>query len=265
MFHLFRTVLILLALAAPLLAQYPPTLMYMSRGDRSEGLAAEPKSADAIVLISAVADAKQRPSYGDWPASLRLRFYLPRDERRAQVKVRQLRALTGYDVLDSVAPRSPWLAGVVNEFPWPTDVIARVYDFQVPTSRREAVTKDDWLAGLGVVVGLGDADAPAVRQSLSVAPAALHHSNQTVDVSGYLFTFRTNAPASVTGSVLSAANVDVLSGLRYDATSGSPFTVKWSAGDQPEGWYRLVLNASLAGQPQIVVRFYHKRLLSGAK
>ncbi len=135
----------------------------------------------------------------------------------------------------------------------------------MPASRREAVTKDDWLAGLGVVVGLGDEGAPATRSSMVVAPATFHHSDQPLDVSGYLFTFRTNASAIVTGSVLSAANTEVLSGMRYETSPGSPFTVKWSVANQPEGWYRLVLNASLAGQPQIVVRFFHTRSLPGGE
>ena len=246
--------------------QYPPTLTYMPRGDRSEGLAADPKSADAIVLISALADLKQRVTYDEWPSALRMRFYLPKEEPKPRVNVRQIRSPKGYYVLDNVAPPSPpgaWVPAAVNEFRWPpSDVMAKIYDFQYPASSGALVSKGDWIAGLGVVVGLGDTGAATGSQNVAVAPAALYHSNQPLNVSGYRFTFRTNAPAVVTGGILSVANKAVLPGLRYDAIAGSPFTVFWPISAEPEGWYKLVLNVSFAGRPQVVVRFYHKDSLA---
>lgn len=258
--------LFVLLATTPVFVQYPSTLAYMPRGGRSEGLAADPKSADAIVLISAVADLKQRETYDGWPSALRMRFYLPKEEPKPRVNVRQIRSPKGYYVLDNVAPPTPpgsWVPAAVNEFRWPPiDVMAKVYDFQYPAGGGALVSRSDWIAGLGVVVGLGDAGAAAGSQSVAVAPAALFHSNQPLDVSGYRFTFRTNAPAVVTGGILSAANKPILPGLRYDAIAGSPFTVFWPSDAAPEGWYKLVLNVSFAGRPQVVVRFYHKDSLA---
>jgi hypothetical protein len=255
---------VVLAAAALSAQYYPPTLMYMARGDWKEGLEAEPKSADAIVLLSAIADVRPADTYVKWPELLRVRYFLPKGESRPQMTVRQMRSLIGYYKLDSVDPKkiAP-VSGAVNEFTWPSSVVSRVYDFQVAKSG-SAVTRQNWVAGLGVLVTLGDT-GPIGRQTLTVAPAALHYSTQPLEVVSYLLTFRTNAPAQVTGVIQDASKHNVLSDLRYDVTSGSPFTVRWAVGMQPEGWYTLLLDASLKGQPQIVVRFYHRRSLAAAK
>lgn len=257
--------LFVLVAGASVLAQYPSTLMYMSRGDRSEGLAAEPKSASAMALISALADVKPRETFNEWPEGLRLRFYFPKGESPPSIRVRQLRSLAGYYVLDNVTPPKPWAPGAVNEFPWKPDIIAKIYDYQVGAAKRPEIGKADWFAGLGVVVSLGRAAAPGDRQSLVIAPAAVHYSDQPLEVLNYLFTFRTNAAAKVSGDILNSANDRVFSALEYQVTAGSPFTVKWPITNQPDGWYRLVLDASLAGQLQMVVRFYHKRSLPVTK
>jgi hypothetical protein len=256
------TIIVLAATAV--FAQYPPSLSYMSRGDWKEGLEAEPKSADAIVLLSVIADVKPTETYVKWPERFRVRYYLPKEESRAQMTVRQIRSLSGYYKLDNVDPKkiAP-VAGTVNEFTWPSNVISRIYDYQI-AKNSTTLTRDNWMAGLGVLVSLGDA-RPAGRQTLTVAPAALHHSNGPLQVVNYLLTFRTNAPAQVTGVIQDADKQTVLSGLRYDVTAGSPFTVRWPVGAQPEGWYTLLLDASLKGQPQMVVRFYHRRSLATPK
>ena len=257
--HLASSLCVLAAGSLVFAQLYPPELLYGPRGNRSEGLAAEPKSADAIVLISALADVNSRDALAEWPAELHLRFYLPRDAGQPSIRVRQLRSLTGYYKLDNVTPTRPWAAGGVNDFSWTKNVLARVYDYQVPATRRTEITKSDWLSDLGVVVTLGST-APGNLQNLTVAPSALDQSNRPFAVSSYWFTLRTNAPATVTGAIFSAANKEVFSGLKYEATPGSPFTIKWLPKGQAEGWYRLMLDASLAGKPQLLVRFYHKAI-----
>jgi len=243
---------------------YPVALRYLPRVEpsRQEGLAAEPKSADAIVLVSALADVTGPEILGDWPPQFHLRFFLPAGEPSPDIRIRQLRSLTGYYMMDSVAPPKPWAPGVVNEFAWTRDVVADVYNFQVPPERRKDVTKGDWLAGLGLVVSLGTAGPTASLQRFTVAPAVLTSSNRPLAVVNYLFSFRTNAAAKVTGAILSSSDRVVYTTPPYQATSGSPFTVRWPAGDRPEGWYRLVLDVSFEGQPQVVVRFYHRRSLA---
>jgi hypothetical protein len=243
---------------------YPVTLRYLPRVEpgRQEGLAGEPKSADAIVLVSALADVTPVENLADWPSQFRLRFFLPAGESAPDISIRQLRSLTGYYMMDTVAPPKPWTPGVVNEFAWARDVVADVYNFQVPLGRQKEITKRNWLAGLGLVVSLGTTGPTANLQRVTVAPAVLTSATGPLNVVNYLFSFRTNAEATITGTILSSSDRPVYTSPRYPATSGSPFTVRWPAANQPEGWYRLVLDASLAGQPQLVVRFYHKRSLA---
>jgi hypothetical protein len=250
------------------LAQYQPaTLAYMSRGDRSEGLVTEQKSAEDIRLLSALVDVKRRETYNEWPAALRLRFYLPNQQSAAHVTLRQIPSPKGYYMLGNLTPPKPWTAASINEYRWPTTVISRVYEYQVPTARRTEFTKEDWMADLGVVVTLGEAEDAAVRQKVDVAPAALFHSDQPLEVAAYQFTFRTNAPATVTDSILSGANERVISNPDRAVTAGRPFTVRWPVSGQAEGWYQLTLDVRFTGgtdgkSQQRVVRFYHRRSLS---
>ena len=255
----------------PVLAQYnPATLAYMLRGDRREGLVSEHRSAEDVRLLSAIAEVKGRESYTDWPESLRVRFFLPKNQTAAHVTVRQIPAPKGYYLLGDVKPPKPWSAAAVNEFRWTADVIAKVYEYQVPAGRRAMFTKEDWMTDLGVVVALGDAQEVFVRQKIEVAPAALFHSGQPLDVVAYQFTFRTNAPAEVSDAFVSASNLRVSSTRVRTATAGRPFTIRWPVSGQPEGWYQLSLDIAFGGQAdgrsqQRVVRFYHKPSLSGPR
>ncbi len=266
--------LLVLGACSVVLAQaYPKDLRYGPRGDRSEGLQGEPKGADAIVLVSAVADVQPHDTLAEWPEMLRLRFFLPKEpppmtaapastDLRPLVRVRQLRSLTGYYILDSVAPTTPWTFGTVNDFSWKRNIVQKVYEYQVPEPQRKDITKSGWLAGLGVVVSLGGGGS---LRSMTVAPAALEHTNRAVEVSKYLFTFRSTAPAVVTGAITSSTNQTILSGLKFTVVPGSPFTVAWPVTNQPDGWYRLKLDATLPGDPEVNVRFYHKKVLPSAK
>lgn len=240
--------------------QYPRSLAYQPRGNRAEGLAAAPKSDSAIVLVSAVADATPRSPTTDWPQTLRLRFFYPTGEQSPILRVRQLRSNTGYYVMDRVTPTPPWAAGAVNSFSWGTSVASQAYDFQVPPVQREKNPKGDWLAGLGVVVTLGSGGSAGQLQRLTVAPATFEQGDGPLRVASYLFSFRTNEAAIVTGSIVNdVSSQPVLSGLNYTVTAGSPFTVRWPAASTPDGWYRLLLDVAFAGQqPQVAVRFYHK-------
>jgi len=248
------------AISVALAQQYPTTLQYLPRGDRSEGLVAAPKSAAAMVLVSAVAKLAVAPEpLPEWPESLHLRFYLPRDGASPSVRIRQLSSFAGYYQMDSVVPAKPWVSGAVNDFTWNRDVIAGIYDYQAARAGHGIRTKDLWLAGLGIVVSLGPSGAEGGLQNLTVAPALLDYSNRRpLSTSRYEFTFRTNAAARVTGAIRSPSNTEVLAGINYQVTSGDPFTIKWDLKNTPpEGWYRLMLETSFEGQPQFIVRFYH--------
>ena len=260
----------LLAFVTPIAVHaqlYPPTLMYQLRDKKwSEGLQAEPKSAEALALVSAIADVQSRETYLQWPNSFQLRFFLPRAEQDAGVTIRQITSPRGYYRLDNVTPPAPWKPGSVNDYQWPSTVIAGVYEFQVPERDRTTFTRDDWMADLGVVVSVGDAAATAGRQELTVSPAALFHSTAPRDITAYLFTWRSNAPAGITYSILSSTNARVFTGPARTADANSPFTIRWPVAGQAEGWYRLVIDASFTNadgrSQQWIMRFYHRPSLA---
>jgi hypothetical protein len=102
---------------------------------------------------------------------------------------------------------------------------------------------------------------------MTVAPAALFHSSQPRDVGAYLFTFRPSASAEVKETFLSEASKRATPLNPRPVDANSTFTTKWISSDQPEGWYRLILDVSFKSAPaspaqQWVVRFYHRPTLS---
>jgi hypothetical protein len=244
-----------------LLAQIPKDLRYGPRTTHHEGLLSDLKSAAALVLVSATAIGP-RDTPSQWPDSLRLRFFLPKEQSRPSISVVQLESLTGYYALDKIRSAS-WTAGSANEYAWKTDMVQDVYEYQTPASQRTAAGRSKWLAGLGALVTLGAPGATSL-QKVSVAPAVIASSAQPTTITGYRFTFKaTMAAATVTGRLKSSTGADLLSGLKYPVSSGTPFTVEWRPpGTQAEGWYTLTVEATTApGQPHTEVSFFHKRTL----
>jgi hypothetical protein len=244
-----------------LLAQIPKDLRYGPRTTHNEGLLSDLKGAGALVLVSATAVGRDTPP-AQWPESLRLRFFLPKEQSHPSVSVIQLESLTGYYALDKIRSAS-WTAGSANEYAWKTDMVRNVYEYQTPASQRTDAGRTKWLAGLGALVTLG-APGAASLQKITVAPAVIATSKQPAAIAAYRFTFKaTMASATVTGQLKSAAGVELLSGLKYPVSSGTPFTVEWRpSGTQAEGVYTLTVEATTApGQPHTEVTFFHKRAL----
>ena len=244
-----------------LLAQIPKDLRYGPRATHYEGLLGAPKGAGALVLVSATAVGQGKLST-QWPDSLRLRFFLPKEQTQPSISVMQLESLTGYYALDKIRSAS-WTAGSANEYAWKTDMVRSVYEYQTPAPQRSDAGRGKWLAGLGALVTLG-APGTASLQKLSVAPAVIATSKEPAAITAYRFTFKaTMASATVTGRLKSATGADVLSGLKYPVSSGTPFTVEWRPlGTHAEGWYTLTVEATTApGQPNAEVSFFHKRAL----
>jgi hypothetical protein len=213
----------LLLAALPLLAQYERKLQYQNRGDRWEGVKAEPVGGNDVELLSALVDAREPSSA--WPPVLHLRFYLP-TPGPVSITVRQPRPKTTYYWLDQVVPRTPWRPNAANEFTWRTETVLK---------ELRGVT----LADLGAVVRLGPAKGPSNRER--VAPTALYFTGPPATVGGYRFTFKTNGGAQVTGKIY-RGDREVFQRPRNRETAGSPFTVSWPAQGQPDGEYRLVLS-----------------------
>jgi hypothetical protein len=256
--------LLLLASSPVWVQQIPSTLKPMPRdgGRYQEGLVLAPRTDQTIALVSAVVSLKQPETYDTWPSLLRLRFFVPPDQPRPSIRIRQFRSQNGYYVLEGVKPVQTWNPGAVNEFSWSSDVMASAYQWQSKWEASALRTRAQWVRDLAIVVRLGD-DGPIISGELNVvAPAALYYSDAPMEIADYRFAFTTNAPGTVKALITRDGAGKALLEETYDALPGSLSTVVWTVAGQPAGWYTLRLDASFPGHPQMVVRFYHLRSFS---
>lgn len=220
---------------------------YMSRGDRSEGILAQPVSGDDIALISARV-APVGGSSGSALERMRLTFYLP-DPETVHVTVRELDNRFYY-WMDKVRPPESWRPGKINSFLWPTrDVLQWLYD--------RGLKAED----LGAIVRLSETGAPSARER--VAPALLSGDARPVAIESYLFTFKSNLTARLTCSLYPDPGTNALWSKEFHRVSaGRPFTCQVPLGALrlKRGDYRLELdgysldtNAPVRQQ----VRFFH--------
>lgn len=231
-----------LLLSLPALAdQYD----YADRGDRSEGILAQPVSGDDITLISARVAPVGGPA-GSAPERMRLTFYLP-EKGPVHVTVRELDNRFYY-WMDKVRPPGSWQPTRANSYRWPTrDVLQWLYD--------RGLKPDE----LGAIVRLADTGAPSARER--VAPALLSGDDGPVTPQSYLFTFKTNLTAQLDCSLYP----DTEQGAVWSKTftrvgAGRPFTCQVPLSALKRGDYRLEVdgysldtNAPLRQQ----VRFFH--------
>jgi hypothetical protein len=218
---------------------------YMVRGDRYEGILAQPVSGDDIALISARA-APVGGFSGSVPKRMRLTFYLPEQEP-VHVTVRELDN-HHYYWMDKVLPPDPWRPRRTNSFHWPTrDVLQWLYG--------QGMKPDD----LGAIVRLSETGAPSARER--VAPALLSGDDRPVAVKSYLFTFKSNLPADLTCSLYADQGKNVLWSKDFHRVSaGRPFTCEVPLGALKEGDYRLEIDGKSLDKNAPVrqqVRFFH--------
>ena len=247
----------------PVLVQVPSTLARQSResGLYQEGLVFTPKTASALTLVSALATVTAGATFTDWPKDFSLRFFIPPDQHTAFVRLRQFSSQSGYYVLDDVASRVRWKPGALNEFSWPADVMAGVYTYQASREPDRVGTKAKWLGEIGMIVRL-DGDGPIISGGSAIVAPAVLYGTLPAAVTGYRFGFTTNATTTVQASVTAEAGGPPLMKWSPNAAGGGLSTIIWPATGQKDGWYRLLLTADFPGQPQMVVRFYHRRTLS---
>ncbi len=233
-------------LATPLGAQYDPTLQYQNRGDRHEGLRPKPVSGYDVALLSARVDYREERE--GWPEEMRLKFYLPRPEE-VFITVRQLRPRSTFYWLDKVAaPKDSWRPGMLNDYAWPTATVLQ---------KLTRVTADD----LGAVVRLQQ-ELPGQRER--VAPAILYGSGAPSEAPGYRFTLKTNGTAQVTCKIY-RDTAELFTRPKKRERAGSPFTVRWDSGGQPDGDYRLVVSGYFESDSSPIskeIAFYHRTRLT---
>jgi hypothetical protein len=175
--------------------------------------------------------------------SARIRFFL-RDAERVFVTVRDL----GYRYywLDQLRPRTPWRAGFGNLFEWPTSEVLKK------------------LAGLGlydlgVVARIGTGEEQLEER---VAPVLLYHREGPQNVGGYLFSARTNTPATLTCTIYPAGvNRPTFEQALPRVRAGNIFTCRWNAASASEGAYRLVISGyslDTSNDLKRIVDFYHR-------
>ena len=219
---------------------------YQDRGDRREGIRAKPVSGDDIELISVRAEPVGGP-VGSVPEHMHLTFFLPADEKKVQVIVREL-DYEHYYWLDRVRPTGSWEPGETNSFRWPTrDVLRWLYGRGLQP------------ADLGAVVRLAGSGGPSARER--VAPAVLSGDGIPVAVRSWLFTFKTNFPARLTcGLYPSGAEETVWSKTFKRVGAGRPFSCRVPVAKLARGDYRLEVDGwSLETNDPVLqeVRFFH--------
>ena len=91
----------------------------------------------------------------------------------------------------------------------------------------------------------------------------MYASEPPSSVEGYRFTFKTNGRARVSASVYRGDGSEPVHERPPNTErTDSPFTIRFPATGQPEGYYRLVLTSQFSsGQQRKEIRFYHKPVL----
>lgn len=212
---------------------------YQDRGDRCEGVLAQPVASFDIELLSAMAFHETVSSL---PEHFNLKFYLPTVEK-VYITVRELEQDTFYR-LDDV--RRSWRQGA-NDYQWSTkDALQRISGLK--------------LDNLGVLIRLGG-NEPRSREQ--VVPAIFYHQAPPASLSKYVFTFETNADAKLKYHLLQGETSILTQDLGIQQ-GGKPFQVRWENPSAKEGSYELVVEGVFVRDNTPVhqsVRFYHKPVL----
>ena len=216
-------------------------LQYQNRGDRYEGIKANPVGGEDVHVISVLVD--YREPFSKLPDRLRLKFYLP-EETDVAVTVRELDFDTFY-WLDRVKPKQPWVQGFGNEFAWRTK----------PVIRELEINPHD----LGVIARLGYTTPTSAER---IAPAILYHSRPPERIDAYVFTLKVGSDARVSCSIFEGKSDQRLFNKVFRRINGGrPFTVRWDASSTSPGFYKLVLSGYFLDTGQRLnqeVRFYHQ-------
>jgi hypothetical protein len=237
-------------------AQYEPALQYQRRGDRDEGLRTVAiGGAVDIELVSARVDGPRAAAVArtaSWGESIKARFFLPAPGS-AYLLIRQLRSQSSFYWLSfptrtQMELATTWAPKQTNEYVWPTLVL----------SRAGSVSLDN----LGAVVRFREQSAGNIQE---VLPVALFDRDAIETVESYRFSLRPLTKVNVTAKIL-REGTELFSRPRLWEDADSPFTVLWTPGAAPEGWYRLLLTGFFENNSALnrEIRFYHRRALTGA-
>ena len=215
---------------------------YQDRGDRCEGIHPQLVGAYDVELISAIANYREVANR--LPDFFKLKFCLPNHPRNIHVKVRELEYEHFYWMTDP-NPENSWTRGCSNFFEWSTaTVIQRLTGLS--------------MSNLGVLVRLGG-KKPSVKEK--IAPVIFYHSKLPNNISGYLFTFKTNRDAKLKYSIRKG-RTKIFESSNYLRTRGNkPFQVRWDNAPKQSGNYKLSLKGFFIsnGEPiHQLVQFYHQ-------
>ncbi len=217
-------------------------LSYRDRGNRHEGTNPKPISGYDVELLGAMVEPVPS-SIIDFPDRATITFFLEGEET-VHLLARE-RTPREFYWLDQVKPTSPWRPRATNTFSWPSGDVLR------PLGLRPA--------DLLFLVRLGY-DKPRLDER--VAPILFEPAAGGRKVSGYRFTFRTQATAKIRQAVYGPVSAEPLQPFTpYSQRAAAvPFDISWKAEGQTEGIYRLVLQGYFIADNQPftqVVEFFH--------
>jgi len=218
------------------------SLSYQNRGDRYEGIKAEPISGFHIELVSVLAHYQEKTA--KMPDSLKLSFYLPTTSD-VYVTVRELDN-QHYYWMDRLRPQKAWQAGF-NHFSWSTKAVL------APLHRQTKLAMYD----LGVVARIGS-NKPLKEER--VAPVIFFHNQLPKKVNHYLFAFKTNSEARVQCSLFKQDQL-VTSKSVYKAHADRPVVHRWDASTATAGYYKLLIKGYFMNSSQPIykaIHFYHQ-------
>ena len=234
--------LLVFSLLAPLFAQDSVHLPW--RENRREGILKKGYgiSGADLDLISVLA---YREKVANMPKNLKIKFYLP-GQSPVHITIREL-IYEKYYWLTGIKPKSPWRAGVMNNFSFPTGAVI------APAGVR--------LKNLGVLVRLSK--KPGSKET--VAPALLYYNSEPQKIDRYQFSFKSGKSAIIKYFAIYKNKKKVYkSAKNRRVEGGKTFTIPWKSKDAAAGQYKAILKGYVEDDNSSLkktVKFYHQPVL----
>ncbi len=239
---MIKNLLIASALGFVALGMAGDDLSYRDRGNRHEGAKPKPIGGYDIELLGVMVEPVPVSSV-QFQDKVAISFFLEREEP-VHFLARELMSREFY-WLDQVKPPSPWRPRATSTFSWPSSDVLR------PLGLRPA--------DLLFLVRLGH-DKPRLEER--VAPVLFEPAPSGRKISGYRFTFRTQATAKTRHALYGPGSTKPLEPVPpySPRAADTPFAVSWNAEGRTEGNYRLVVEGYFTADNQRFtqgVEFFH--------
>jgi hypothetical protein len=239
--NIIKTIIIVLLFAMHIPLVHADELDYQNRGDRWEGIKAQPVSGQDIELLSALVD--HRENWKHLPSNCKLKLYL-QNAVDVDIEVQELRPKHFYK-MDRVVPKTAWQQGF-NDFQWLTSDVIAPLKLKMTT--------------LGIVARLA-----ARSDAEHVAPVIFYHATPPTAINGYLFAFKIGGSAKLKYAIYQGKHQTPL--IKDDLGKqfvGEPFVIYWDSRNAQAGAYELIVDGYFLNNNEPihqVVHFYHQPLI----